>query len=1402
MLTQIKQWLEPPHFDGEEEKTIQTRIANTLIIYLGAALLVVILILIPLFAIQKIGSWILSIIILCGLAIGRQLLVKGCFDLGSKLIFSVIYLCILAMLILSGGSSGTAMFYFAAVVLIAGFFLDTRLVNGFTIATFLIAMGISILQDQGLVTMPKIFVFNSVFSWLATGIGLLFTTRTRDLFVDNLKSAIVSAHQKNVALEESEKKYRELFEVNKDGIAIFPVNPHRGPQPFVELNEAAHQMLGYTRDEMLKLTPQKLEPQTTREQFAWRRAQFEAQKTATFETILRHKNGQPVFAEITTQPIRYENRPAIMSIMRDITERKRAEDHKRIIAEVQDVLLSPCELEDIYRLVAEKTKQLIGDGIAATSILDEKRKTLRMGCYFGVDIPLEKILQVIGFDPWQKEFPLDAMANEDLSIYRSSKLSILEGGLYALMTRLVPKPACRMLEKLLHVQKIYGMGFIHKESHLGGLVILARNDISSHIPAIEQMVNLATIAIERKRAEDEVKNSEKRFHALIAHGRDEISLLAADGTLLWESPSVHSTLGYAPNQFMGENIFGLMHPDDQARTSNMYAQVVQAPGSIQDGEFRLLHADGSWRWIECSATNLLHEPSVQAIVINYRDITERKRAAKALEQSETKYRRMVETTNEGVIILDRETQMTLINQQAANMLGYTVEELLGRKLESLLFEDDLSSHQIQMQLRAQGQSAVYERCFQRKDGSKLWTLISATATTDTEGNFDGAFGMITDITERKYTEEALRESEERIHSLFNNTTIGMYRTTPDGKILLLNPAGVRILGYDSLDEIKQRNLENEGFEPEYERRQFHEKMKRDGLIIGLESAWKRKDGASVYITESATAVKDRDGNILYYDGTFEDITERKRAEDETALKNKQLTTLNHLGQALNSLAPLPEIFERISDLIGQVLDNRNLYIALYDEATDFVSFPIYRVNGERKNPTEGRLARNGLTEYVIRAHAPVLISDHMQEELVKRGITLNGTPSQCYLGVPILIDERAIGMIAVQDYEHPHVYNATHVELLATIASQAANAIENARLYETIQQELIERKHAEEALRESQALTNAIVNSTVDWIWSVDPEKFGLLTFNDGLSNYFIQRRGIQIQTGMRPEELFPTDDFIKLWHELYRRALSEGSYTLEYGVYAKTNVLLLTFNLLKRDGEVFGISVFGRDITERKQAEEQIKKSLAEKETLLRELYHRTKNNMNVIIALLEMQSSYFEEERLKIAFTEAQNRIRSMALVHHRLYETSDLSQINLKDYIDNLMTLLMGSYSIFPERVSFVPKMEDVPVLIDTAIPCGLILNELISNALKYAFPAGRTGQITVELYRMENGEIQLGVSDDGVGLPPGFDIKRDGHLGMNNIFLLGEKQLRAKVSFSTEHGVACHLQFKDDLYQPRI
>src|ERR1035437_8566245 len=148
-----------------------------------------------------------------------------------------------------------------------------------------------------------------------------------------------------------------------------------------------------------------------------------------------------------------------------------------------------------------------------------------------------------------------------------------------------------------------------------------------------------------------------------------------------------------------------------------------------------------------------------------------------------------------------------------------------------------------------------------------------------------------DITERKKVEESMRESEERFRSLYENSTMGLYRTTPDGKIILANPTLVKMLGYSSFEELAIRNLENDGFESTYERKLFLEQIEMKGEVKGLESAWNRKDGLVIYVRESARAYRDSNGKALYYDGTVEDITEHKRAEEEIISQKNRFTQL-------------------------------------------------------------------------------------------------------------------------------------------------------------------------------------------------------------------------------------------------------------------------------------------------------------------------------------------------------------------------------------------------------------------------------------------------------------------------------------------------------------------------------
>lgn len=202
-------------------------------------------------------------------------------------------------------------------------------------------------------------------------------------------------------------------------------------------------------------------------------------------------------------------------------------------------------------------------------------------------------------------------------------------------------------------------------------------------------------------------------------------------------------------------------------------------------------------------------------------------------------------------------------------------------------------------------------------------------------------------------------------------------------------------------------------------------------------------------------------------------------------------------------------------------------------------------------------------------------------------------------------------------------------------------------------------------------------------------------------------------------------------------------------------------------------------DISEEKKSEERMKEALAEKIVLLKEVHHRVKNNMQVISTLLDLQSDYIQDEHSRICLRESQNRIRSMALIHERLYDSENFSSLDAGEYISNLSTHLFASYAVESGRIALRIDAGNVCIELNRAIPCALIVNELISNALKHAFPDGRSGEVSVRV-DSDGDWITLEVADTGVGIPSGLDCGKTETLGLQLVHLLA-KQLQGRVSF---------------------
>ncbi len=227
-------------------------------------------------------------------------------------------------------------------------------------------------------------------------------------------------------------------------------------------------------------------------------------------------------------------------------------------------------------------------------------------------------------------------------------------------------------------------------------------------------------------------------------------------------------------------------------------------------------------------------------------------------------------------------------------------------------------------------------------------------------------------------------------------------------------------------------------------------------------------------------------------------------------------------------------------------------------------------------------------------------------------------------------------------------------------------------------------------------------------------------------------------------------------------------------------------------DGHVRKFVFVETDISIRKAMEDKVTASLREKDMLLKEIHHRVKNNLQIIISLLNLQSGYIKDEQTLKTVKDGQNRVRTMALVHEKFYQAEELSEIHFGEYTEKLCQFIFQSYSDRTDRVRLKINSDNIKFDMDTAMPCGLLINEVVSNALKYAFPDGRSGEVAISIKALPGSKVELFIGDDGIGLPPDLDIDRTETLGLQLISALAG-QLDGTLEVTGNGGTAFRVQF---------
>ncbi len=931
-----------------------------------------------------------------------------------------------------------------------------------------------------------------------------------------------------------------------------------------------------------------------------------------------------------------------------------------------------------------------------------------------------------------------------------------------------------------------------------------------------------TLAAERDKAAADLRQSEGKYRELVQNANSAIIRWRRDGAIAFFNEYARKFFGYSEEEIIGKSVSILFPGQDSSGWDP--AEIIQGiathPEKYVNTTNENILRDGSRVWMAWTNRPMLdRDGQVTEILAVGSDMTERKRTEMELRENRAGLDLALRSARMGTWFWDIIEDRRWFDDQVCHLLGIDPSRFTGTVEEffNALHPGDRAVVRAAL-ARAVDGDGVYQAEYRviHPDGGVHHIAGRGKVVRDDNGRPVRINGIIWDVTERKRMEEELLRSRDELELRVMERTADLVWTNKalEKQATLLDLAHDAILVVDSGGVVGFWNKGAEdlygftrgeaigNFAHELLRTKYPESREQIMKQVVDEGRWAGElrhatSGGEEVVVESRWALQPlEDGKLPEFLVVDRDITSRKIVEERLRMSDRAFRTLSACNHAVIRQGEETQLLDDICRVLVEVGGYRMAWVGFAQRDEEKTVRPVAHAghddgyldklcltwaDGERGRGPAGTAIRTGQT-CIARNFDENSSFEPWRLDAQRRGYA-------SAIAIPLVIEGRIMGILVIYAPE-PDAFDDQEALFLNSLAENLAYGI-------TAIRGALERKKTENALRLANNYNRSLIEASLDPLVTIGPD--GRITDANASTEQI---------TGYSREHLIGTD-FSGYFtepekaREGYEKVFLEG-FVRDYALDLKhcdgsvTSVLYNASVYGDGAGRIMGVLAAARDITKRKQAEEALKKSIQEKDLLLKEIHHRVKNNLQVILGLIQMQSRSSSDVGIIQAFVELQGRVRVMALVHDQLYRSHNFSEIDFGCYLNELTSNLLQVFGA--EGIVLEVNVGSVVLEIETVVTCGLITTEIVTNALKYAFPThpGLEGagelprRIFVEFTEGESGYTLL-VGDNGVGVPDGFDVSAATTMGLHLVHLWSTYQLNGSIETGTAGGTTFIIRF---------